>query len=125
MADPASVKVTLFAALAVTVGPLAAEYSLILAGALVGAYAGLSMRAAPLPGWFAPLAHVMTGVGMALLVTPAGAAVALWLLPATLALSVEAVLPVVALGVGAFWHPALRFGPGLLRQRFDPRGASK
>lgn len=125
MADPTSVKVTLFAALAVTVGPLAAEYSLILAGALVGAYASLSMRETPLPGWIAPIAHVMMGVMMALLITPAGAAVALWALPAGLALSIESVLPIVALGIGAFWHPALRFGPGMLRKWFGQQEASK
>ena len=125
MADPTSLKVTLFAALAVTVGPLAAEYSLILAGAVVGAYAGLSMREIPLSGWAAPLAHIMMGVMMALLITPAGAAVALWALPDNLALPIEALLPIVAMGIGAFWHPALRFGPIVLRKWFGQQEASK
>lgn len=125
MADPVSVKVTLLAALTMTVGPLAAEYSLILAGALVGAYASLSLCEKPLPGWLAPTVHFLMGVVMALLITPAGAVVALWALPADLALPIEAVLPIVAVGAGAFWHPALRFGPGVLRKWLGPQEASK
>jgi len=107
MAEPTAAKVTLFAAIAALVGPLAAEYSLILAGALVGGFAGLSIRAAPLPGILGPLRHVLMGVMLALLLTPAGAAVAQWALPATLALSVDALLPIVALGIGACWHKAM------------------
>lgn len=123
MAEPTAGKVTLFAALAALVGPLAAEYSLILAGALVGGFAGLSIRAEPLPGWLAPMRHVLMGVMLALLLTPAGAAVAMWALPAGLALSVDAVLPIVSLAIGAGWHRALaEWGPALLARWLPKRG---
>lgn len=115
MAEPTAGKVTLFAALAALVGPLAAEYSLILAGALVGGFAGLSIRTAPLPGWWAPLRHVLLGVLLSLVLTPTGAAVAQWALPTGLALSVDALLPIVALAIGAFWHRTLTdWGPAVL-----------
>lgn len=123
MAEPTAAKVTLFAALAALVGPLAAEYSLILAGALVGAFAGLSMRTEPLPGWWAPLRHVSLGVLLALLLTPAGAAVAMWALPAGIALSIDAALPVVALAIGGGWHRALTdWGPALITRWLPKRG---
>jgi hypothetical protein len=115
VAEPTSTKVTLFAALAAIVGPLAAEYSLILAGALVGGFVGLSIRHAPLPGWIRPLGHVLAGVGLSLLVTPMGALVAFGLLPSAWALSVDVLLPVVSLAVAMFWHPAVtRWLPGIV-----------
>lgn len=125
MAEPTAGKVTLFAALAALVGPLAAEYSLILAGALVGGFAGLSIRTEPLPGWWAPMRHVLLGVLLALLLTPAGASVAMWALPAGLALSVDSALPVVALAIGAGWHRALTdWGPSLIT-RWLPRRSDR
>lgn len=126
MAEPTAGKVTLFAALAALVGPLAAEYSLILAGALVGGFAGLSIRTEPLPGWWAPMRHVLLGVLLALLLTPAGASVAIWALPTGLALSVDAVLPIVSLGIGAGWHLALtEWGPALIAKWLPKRGGNR
>lgn len=125
MAEPTVSKVTLFAAIAALVGPLAAEYSLILAGALVGGFAGLSIRATPLPGWWAPLRHVVMGVMLALVLTPTGAAVAVWALPIGMALSIDALLPIVALGIAAFWHRALSdWGPALLQRWVGSKRAS-
>ena len=123
MAEPTAAKVTLFAALAALVGPLAAEYSLILAGALVGGFAGLSIRNAPLPGWWAPLRHVLMGVLLALILTPVGASAALWALPVGLALTVDAALPVVALAIAVGWHRALTdWGPALIGRWLPKRG---
>lgn len=123
MAEPTAGKVTVFAALTALVGPLAAEYSLILAGALVGGFAGLSIRATPLPGWWAPLRHLLLGVALSLLITPAGATVAMWALPSGLALTIDALLPIVSLAIGAFWHRGLTdWAPALLARLSGGRG---
>lgn len=121
MAEPASTKVTVLAALVALMGPLAAEYSLILAGALVGGFVGLSLRNDPLPGWLRPLWHVMVGSALALIVTPLGALVAIGVLPASWALTIDVVLPVVALSVGMWWHIALtRWLPALINRKVGP-----
>lgn len=131
MAEPASTKVTLLAALAVILGPLAAQYSLILAAGLIGGFVGLSLREAPLPGWWRPVAHVLAGSGLALVVTPMGAALALHASPKTWELELDLVLPVVALAVAIWWHPAVtRWVPGLVGKKADlpevkPKGRRK
>lgn len=131
MAEPASTKVTLLAALAVILGPLAAQYSLILAAGLIGGFVGLSLRDAPLPGWWRPVAHVLAGAGLALVVTPMGAALAVHVSPKTWELELDLVLPVVALGVAIWWHPAVtRWVPGLVVKKADlpevkPKGRRK
>lgn len=122
MAEPTATKVTVFAALASLVGPLAAEYSLILAGALIGGFVGLSLRSQPLPGWWRPLQHTGLGVLLALVLTPVGATVAQWALPEGLAVSIDALLPVVSCGIAAYWHQALTaWAPGLLSRWTKPR----
>lgn len=121
VAEPASTKVTVLAALVALMGPLAAEYSLILAAALVGGFVSLSLRDEPLPGWLRPLWHVMAGSALALLVTPLGAVVAIGVLPTAWALSVDLVLPVVALAVGMWWHIALtKWLPALIGRKVGP-----
>jgi hypothetical protein len=116
MVEPTSGKVTLLAVLVALIGPLAAEYSLIVVGALVGGYVGLSLRD-PLPGLLRPLVHMLTGAGLALVLTPAGAAVAIAVVPAGWKLSIDVVLPVVALGVAMLWHPALtKWLPGFVNR---------
>lgn len=125
MADPTAAKLTLMAALAALVGPLAAEYSLTLAGALVGGFAGLSIRAEKLPGWWAPTRHVVMGVLLALLLTPAGAAVALWALPEGMAMPVESVLPIVAGAIGVWWHRALTEWAPRLADKLIGRGSDQ
>lgn len=121
MAEPTVAKVTLLAALAGVIGPLAAEYSFILAGALVGGMASLSMNGRQLPGFWRPTRHVATGVGLALLVTPLGAVIAANVLPRDWAIPADALLPWVALAVGAWWHKALsRWLPALLEKKVQP-----
>lgn len=117
MAEPTASKVTLMAALAALVGPLAAEYSVILAGALVGGLLSLSLREQPLLGIVRPLGHVVAGVALALLVAPLGVAVAVSLAPADWALPADLMLPVVALAVGVYWHRALtEWAPGIVER---------
>lgn len=117
MADAASSKVTLLAALAAVLGPLAAEYSLILAAALMGGFIGLWLRADRLDGILRSLGHVLAGAGLAMIVTPAGALVALHLAPDSWALSVDVLLPIVAAAVAIWWRPALSdWLPGLVQK---------
>ena len=108
MAEPATaVKMTLMAAMAGVVGPLAAEYSLVLAGAVVGGIVSLSIRATPLPGFVRPLWHVVTGVSLALMTSPMFAAVGARVLPDTWAITGDVLLPGIAVATGVFWHRAL------------------
>jgi hypothetical protein len=132
MAEPATTKVTLLAALAVILGPLAAQYSLILAAGLIGGFVGLSLRDKPLPGWWRPAGHVLAGSALALVVTPMGAALAIHASPKTWELELDLVLPVVALAVAIWWHPAVtRWVPGLVGKKADlpseekPKGRGK
>ena len=117
--------VTLYAVLSSVLGSVAAEYSLILAAALVGGFAGLSIRTEKLPGWWAPTRHVVMGVLLALLLTPAGAAVALWALPEGMALPVESVLPIVAGAIGVWWHRALTEWAPRLADKLIGRGSDQ
>jgi hypothetical protein len=106
MAEPATTKLTAMAALAAFIGPMAAEYSLILAGALVGGIISLSLRKDPWPGRWMPFGHALTGVLTALVVTPLGALVADRLAPSGWELPSDLLLPVIALGIAAYWHRA-------------------
>jgi hypothetical protein len=119
VAEPVSVaKVTILTALAGIVGPLAAEYSLVLAGAVVGGIVGLSIRTTPLPGLLRPMGHVATGVALALLTTPMASAVASRALPDAWAITAEILLPGVAVATGVFWHRALAtWLPGWIGRR--------
>jgi hypothetical protein len=123
VAEPTVAKVTLLAALAGVIGPLAAEYSFILAGALVGGMASLSMAELKLPGFWRPTRHVMTGTAMALLITPLGALVVSKAMPGDWAITADALLPWVAMLIGAFWHRAMaRWIPGFLDKRLGAGG---
>ena len=125
MADPASQKVTLLAALAAVVGPLVAEYSVILFVAIVGGFIGLSVRAMPLPGIVRPLLHVLSGAALAAFVVPAAVLVVLAYVPTSWALTVDLALPVVALAVAIWWHPAItEWAPAVVGWLLDKvRGA--
>lgn len=108
MAEPATVaKVTLMAAMAGVIGPLAAEYSLVLAGAVVGGIVGLSIRATPLPGFLRPLGHVVTGVSLALMTAPMLALLGARVLPDAWDITGDILLPGIAVATGVFWHRAL------------------
>lgn len=105
--------------LAGLIGPVAAEYSVILAAAVFGGIVGLSMRTPALPGIIQPVRHVATGIGLALLVTPLGAVVAIGMLPVAWSITTDLVLPVVSVGVGMWWHPMLtKFLPALLQRKY-------
>ena len=108
MAEPAlTVKMTIVAAMAAVVGPLVAEYTLVMAGALVGGIVGLSIRATPLPGLLRPIGHVVTGVSLALMTTPMLAAMGAHALPNAWAITGDILLPGIAVATGVFWHRAL------------------
>ena len=95
------------AAMAGIVGPLAAEYSLVLAGAVVGGIVGLSIRATPLPGFVRPLGHVTTGIALALMTAPMFAALGSSALPVAWEITGDILLPGIAVATGIFWHRAL------------------
>ena len=98
---------TLLAALAAILDPLVAEYSIILFVAIVGGFIGLSVRPVPLQGIVRPLLHVLSGAALAAFVVPAAVLVVLAYSPTSWALSVDLALPVVALAVAIWWHPAI------------------
>lgn len=108
MTEPIASKVTLLLALSTMLGQAGAEYTLILAAALIGGFAGLSLREEPLPGLLRPFLFVALGTGLAAVVVPAAVAVVLAMMPSTWALRVDTTLPVVSLAVGIWWAPALR-----------------
>lgn len=60
-AEPGTLKTALAIAAAAALGPLAAEYSMLLAGAFGGALLALQ-RADPMPRWWQPVMHVGGGV---------------------------------------------------------------
>ena len=95
------------AAMAGFIGPLAAEYSLVLVGAVVGGIVGLSIRTAPLPGILRPFGHVVTGVALALMTAPMFSALGARVLPDTWAITGDILLPGIAVATGVFWHRAL------------------
>ena len=119
MAEPTAIKVTLLAALAAAIGPLAAEYSFILAAAVFGGFVGLSVRQTRLPSSLLWIGHITAGAGLALLVTPLAAMVAVGMMPAGWAITTDVLLPVVAGAVGVWWHPMLtKILPGMFKRKF-------
>jgi hypothetical protein len=117
MAEPTVGKVSALALLAATLGPVWGEYAFILAGAFIGGYAGLSLYPERKDGFTKPLVHVLTGIGLALMLTPAGAVIASNALPQAWKFTADLALPVIAVAIGAFWHPALtRWIPALFNR---------
>lgn len=122
MAEPATttVKVTLLAALAAVVGPLAAQYSLILAGAVVGAIASVSMAD---PDDFATAGaavwHGALSVFVALVATPFGVWIATaWSSKQGEGLAADALWALVAFAISGAWLRFLqRFAPWAIPSR--------
>jgi len=124
MAEPTVGKLTVLAALAATLGPVWGEYAYILAAAFIGGYAGLSLYPERKTGIVRPTVHVLTGIGLALMLTPAGAVIASNIVPATWSFTVDLALPVVAVAIGAFWHPAItRWLPAIFNRKSEDRDA--
>jgi hypothetical protein len=99
--------VTLFALLSSALGTVAAEYSLVLAGAIIGG--AISLSTGPrTTGVLASLRSFLAGVGCALLFTLPLSALASGLTMTWLQLPREELIAAVAGLIGLFWQRGLR-----------------
>lgn len=122
---------TAFAALASVLGPLAAEYSMILAGAIIGAAIGVSFSP-KLPGFVASLKHfggsVVMACGCALLFSIPLSAAAAWASHGVIGLDAQHLLFSVSGLIGLFWRDALPlipiFGKRFAEKKLPPTDGS-